>query len=110
MATHTLVTKANLTAVTYSQSPITLLPADLATIDNGIFNDPNVGNFQNSARSRFYPASGFAYNGILIVPNRGYLQVLPGDVVAIDNNGGTNVGWPILVSADAIANGSWTFT
>jgi hypothetical protein len=35
---------------------------------------------------------------------------LPGDVVALDNLGGTNVGWPILVSADAIAHGSWVFT
>jgi hypothetical protein len=45
----------------------------------------------------------------LFVPNRGVLRLFPGDVVAIDNLGGTNVGWPILVSADAIAHGSWTF-
>ncbi len=36
--------------------------------------------------------------GQLIVPNRGILKVLPGDVVAIDN-----CGWPILVSAASIA-------
>ncbi len=34
----------------------------------------------------------------LVVPNRGILKVLPGDVVAIDN-----LGWPILVSAASIA-------
>src|ERR1700693_1300905 len=39
--------------------------------------------------------------GLLYVPNRGVLQVLPGDFVAVDAN-----GWPILLSANAIAGGS----
>ncbi len=34
----------------------------------------------------------------LVVPNRGILKVLPGDVIAIDN-----LGWPILVSGASIA-------
>jgi hypothetical protein len=109
MATHTLVTDANLTAVTFSESPNVLLPADLATIANSIRTDPNALNSQNSGRAVI--GGAFAYNGLLFLPcNRGVLQVYPGDVVAVDVNGGTNVGWPILVSADAIANGSWTFT
>lgn len=110
MATHTLVTKNNLTAIAYSQSPLVLLPADLATIDTAVLGDPNVLNGQSTARSGYWPGGGIGYTGILVIPNRGYLKVLPGDVVAVDVNGTTNVGWPILVSADAIANGSWTFT
>lgn len=35
--------------------------------------------------------------GELIVPNRGILKILPGDVVGIDN-----AGWPILVSGASI--------
>lgn len=41
--------------------------------------------------------------GLLQVPNRGVLQVFPGDWVVYDST-----GWPILVSANAIANGPWT--
>lgn len=109
MATHTLVTNANLTAVTYSESPITLLPADLATVAQAILTDPNILNSQNSGRAMVVGA--FNFNGLLFLPcNRGVIRLIPGDVVAVDNNGGTDVGWPIVVSADAIANGSWTFT
>lgn len=48
-----------------------------------------------------------SFNGQLEIPGRGLLKVLPGDVVAIDNT-----GWPILVSAAAIAYGGslWDFT
>lgn len=42
--------------------------------------------------------------GKLFVPNRGSLVILPGDYVAIDST----TGWPILVSARAIAAGPWT--
>ena len=47
------------------------------------------------------------FNGQLVIPKRGILKVLPGDVIAVDNT-----GWPILVSAAAIgyAGALWTFT
>ncbi len=41
---------------------------------------------------------GLSRVGQLIVPGRGVLGVLPGDVVALDN-----CGWPILVSGASIA-------
>ena len=46
-------------------------------------------------------------DGKLMIPGRGYVKVLPGDVVAIDNT-----GWPILLSAETIAYAGslWTFT
>lgn len=103
-----MATSGNLTAVAFSESPQVLLPADLATIANGIFNDPNAQNSMNNARA-LWPGA-FAYNGLLYIPNRMVLKVMPGDVVALDNLGPTNVGWPILVSADAIQHGSWVFT
>lgn len=46
---------------------------------------------------------GWEPNGLLFIPNRGVLRVLPGDWVGVDNR-----GWPILLSADTIANGLWT--
>lgn len=42
--------------------------------------------------------AGFNFNGQLYIPRRGLVQVLPGDVVGVDNS-----GWPVLVSAAAIA-------
>ena len=47
----------------------------------------------------------FSKQGLLYIPNRGVLQVLPGDWVGVDN-----YGWPILVSSFSIANGPWTHT
>lgn len=48
-------------------------------------------------------AGAFAKNGLLYVPNRGMLQVLPGDYIGVDSQ-----GWPILISANSIANAAWT--
>lgn len=48
----------------------------------------------------------FRRDGLLWVPNRGYLVVLPGDFVGVD----ATTGWPILLSANAAANGPWTHT
>ena len=95
MATKTLGTDAvnSLTAVDFAAS---LLPADVASIANGIKDDLNPAH-------PIYPGA-FSLQGLLYIPNRGVLKVLPGDYVAID----ADTGWPILVSANAIANGPWT--
>lgn len=69
--------------------------ADIASFANGVLDDKINGN-------PIYPGA-FAQNGLLYVPNRGILKVLPGDYVAIDNK-----GWPILVSANSIATAAWT--
>lgn len=94
MSTKTLGTNATttLTALAFSGS---LVVADMASIANSIKDD------QNPAHP-IYPGA-FSQNGLLYVPNRGVLKMLPGDWVGVDSR-----GWPILVSADAIANGPWT--
>lgn len=53
------------------------------------------------------PNAGLAASSMLHIPKRGFLKVLPGDVVAMDNT-----GWRILVSGNAIsyAGSQWTFT
>lgn len=94
MATVTLGTNATttLTALINSGS---MSAADVATICNSIKDD------KNAAR----PIFPGAYSAMdqLYIPNRGVLTVLPGDYVGVDSR-----GWPILVSADSIANGPWT--
>jgi hypothetical protein len=115
MATHTLATSGNLTAVTYSQAPTVLLPADLATIAQLILNDPGPldGTTSTYETSMMVGAhsivpGAFNYMGILTIPGRGFLRLVPGDIVAVDST--ANVGWPIVISANAKTNGPWTFT
>lgn len=99
MATRTLGTNA-----TNSLTSILFLPgqnsgvsaADTATIANLIRDD-----LSNS--HPIVPGS-YSSNGILYVPNRGFLKILPGDFVGVD----TATGWPILVSKRAAASGPWT--
>lgn len=52
-------------------------------------------------------AGCFNREGLLIVPNRGVLKMMPGDVVAVDPS-----GWPILLSAQALAYAGtcWSLT
>lgn len=71
--------------------------ADIATIALAIKNDMVNGN-------PVYPQA-FSANGLLYIPNRGFLQMLPGDYVGVDET-----GWPILVSKNAIAGTSWVHT
>lgn len=68
--------------------------ADIAAIAVAIKDDLNVA----------HPILGasFSQHNLLYVPNRGILKVLPGDFVAVDSQ-----GWPILVSANSIANSTW---
>jgi len=68
--------------------------ADYAALANAILNDQN--------RLQIWPGA-WSQNGMLFVPNRGSLRVLPGDWVGVDNR-----GWPVLLSADTIASGLWT--
>lgn len=71
--------------------------ADIATIALAIKND------QINTHPVF-PAA-FSANGLLYVPNRGTLKMLPGDAVAVD----PHTGWPILISKLAFAaGGNWT--
>lgn len=99
MATQTLGTNANnsLTALIYKRGIGSMTPADEATIRNLIKDD--LGN----AHARVPGA--FSQNGMLFIPNRGVLQMLPGDTVGVDS-----VGWPILLSAYSVANAAWTRT
>ena len=73
-----------------------LLPADIASIANAVKDDLN----------NLHPIwpGAFAQTGLLYIPNRGVLQMRAGDYVAVD----AATGWPILLSARAIASGPWT--
>lgn len=114
MGTKTLGTNAQttLTAISFNANADV---ADMATIAELILNDMTQpqGQLALTAPSAkpIWPGA-FARTGILYVPNRGILRAQPGDWVGIDAN-----GWPILVSANAIAGGSspsvatsWTHT
>ena len=106
MATHTLGTNAttSLTAVTFSPVPSVLSDADMATIRAGIRSDD-----ASHAVATLRGYGGFVREGLLYLPNnRGVIKLAPGDVVAIDTV--ATSGWPILLSAYAVANGPWTLS
>jgi len=96
MATSTLGTNAN-NSLTSKLFGGALPVADIAAIANAIKDDIN----------NLHPIwpGAWAQTGLLYVPNRGILRMLPGDYVGVDST-----GWPILVSARAIASGPWTHT
>lgn len=79
-----------------------------ALLFSGDMSEVNIALFQLAIKNDLingnpvYPGA-FAQNGLLYVPNRGTLQVLPGDYVMVD----ATTGWPILLSARAIASGPW---
>lgn len=111
MATKTLGSNNNntLTALQYVHG---MVAADLATINAAILNDGqgSGGNVYAAPSAKPIWPGAFTTDGKLFVPNRGVLRVLPGDWIGVDAN-----GWPILVSANAIAGGaapsavtSWT--
>jgi hypothetical protein len=75
--------------------------ADMATINQAIKDDQNI-NLPAPGGGNW----GWSRNGQLYVPNRGWLKILPGDLVCVD----ATTGWPILVSARAVAAGPWTKT
>lgn len=117
MATKTLGTNATTTLTAVQWTP-GMSAADFASIANGILDDGAVfsagGSVPNTtpnlmahspATSRGPIPGAFTQSGILTIPNRGQLRVLPGDWVGIDAN-----GWPILVSSVAIAGGSGAFS
>ena len=93
MALRTLGTSAttSLAAQLFTQQ---MAQADIAAINNNIKDDLVNG----------HPIKpGSFEQGRLYIPNRGVLQLRPGDYVAYDST-----GWPILLSALAIASGPWS--
>lgn len=71
--------------------------ANVAAFNADVKDDQNVAH-------PLIPGSFDMSTSRLYVPNRGVLQLLPGDYVAVD----TTTGWPIVLSAYAIASGPWT--
>ena len=106
MATKTLGTTANnsLTALAATPAPVAI---DFAVIVNSILSDGLSGNTSAdvqapNAKGTIWPGA-WEMNGLLYIPNRGVLKVFPGDWVGVDSQ-----GWPVLVSANSIANAAWT--
>lgn len=100
MATGTLGTNANnsLTSLIFKPGVGSgMLAADYAAINAAILAD---GAPVNQPEFRWDPS------GILYLPKkRGFIRMIAGDYIGVDNQ-----GWPIVVSANSIANAAWTHT
>jgi hypothetical protein len=75
--------------------------ADMASMQQLMRDDFNLG--QPSPPGG--PMLGWSRAGQLYIPNRGWLKVFPGDMVAVDAT-----GWPILVANHAAISGQWPHT
>lgn len=95
MALGTLGTNATTSLQSINAWTPAVSSANVGTFAKLILDDKNVAH-------PIWPGA-FDKAGLLYVPNRGVLKVLPGDYVGVDAN-----GWPILVSAHSIAASGWT--
>jgi hypothetical protein len=98
MALATIGTAANNTLNAIKFAYAGLLPADMAAIQTSILDDS-----VPAAQAPIFPGAFIPGQGQLFIPNRGVLQVLPGDYIAVS----PATGWPILISARAAAGASW---
>jgi hypothetical protein len=101
MATQLLGTNANnsLTALVWTGAAA---QADIADINQIILDDVN----PRHPVAQISGAGGFVKEGLLYVPNRGVLELRPGDVVALDSTSGQ----VILLTAYGLSAGPWTLT
>lgn len=95
MALRTLGTNAttSLSAMFFHQSTDLASSSNLALLNAAIQSDLGTDNLPPN----------IGRDGQLWIPRRGWLRVLPGDYIGVDST-----GWPILLSANTIANGPWT--
>jgi hypothetical protein len=108
MATITAGTAATTTLTALIFQRAGLAAADIASISQAILNEVGTGQSgEYNAGGRVGgvqgPFGAFTRHGQLVVPNRGVLQMMPGDLVAVD----PVTGWPILLSAAAAAGASF---
>lgn len=97
MALKTLGTNAttSLSALQFNHDFAVMSDADLAAFNALVKADKTTSDKQAVQLSR---------DGHLYIPGRGQIKVSNGDWVAID----TATGWPIILSAAAIASGPYT--
>lgn len=87
------LTTSNLTAVQANPSVSAISDADIATIAEAILYDQQLPQGYANA----IMPTAFTRNGLLYIPARGVLKVLPGDWVAVDP-----AGWPVLLSSKTL--------
>lgn len=114
MALRTIGTNANNSLSGFVVGFNDTIAADVAALNVALRGDPpGYAAWQEVAATGLVTGAGtnrprinqaYVKQGLLIIPNRGHLQLKPGDFVCFDST----VGWPIVISGDAAANGPYT--
>lgn len=105
MAIATIGTNANNSLSGFIVGTNDLIAADVASLNLGIRGDPPGWNaIQTVGTNRPRINQAYVQTGVLIIPNRGQIQLKNGDYVCWD----ATTGWPIVISGDAAANGPYT--
>lgn len=106
MALRTLGTNATTSLSGFVVGLNDVIAADLAAISVALKQDPPTWNAAPKGTTRQLLNQAYVKKGRLIIPKRGELVLVDGDFVCWD----ATTGWPIVVSADAAANGPYTHT
>ena len=116
MALKTLGTNATTSLTAFLVGFNDTIAADLAGIMTSLKSDPpgysplqkvtSAGLVTGAGTHRQQLNQAYVKQGVLIIPNRGRLQLVPGDFIAWD----ATTGWPIVISGDAAANGPYSHT
>jgi hypothetical protein len=114
MALRTIGTNASTSLSGFVVAFNDLVSADVATLLTQLRGDPpgynawavpaTTGLVSGTGTNRPRINQAYVQTGRLIIPNRGELQLKPGDFVCWD----TTTGWPIVISGDAAANGPYS--
>ena len=102
MALTLLGTDANNSLTSLVWRSVAESQADISAINELILDDQN----PRHPLAQTSGTGGFVKEGLLYVPNRGMLQLFPGDVVAVD----ATSGQVILLTAYGLSAGPWTLT
>jgi hypothetical protein len=105
MALKTFGTTANNSLQAFVVGPDDVVPAQIALLNGLVKRDMwayggGMGPL-GTARQRI-PVT-YMRKGRIFIPQRGELVLREGDYIAID----ATTGWPIVISADAVANGPY---
>lgn len=89
-----------------------IIPQDVTSLNNNIRCDPpglnawavmgSNGLVTPQGTNRIRLNAAYLRQGLLVIPKRGMLQLLPGDFVCFD----ATTGWPFIISGDCAANGA----
>jgi hypothetical protein len=97
-------TTSSLSAVQWNPAPAGMSSSDLAAFNALVKANYLAAQEDTGGRNSGYQPPYASREGRIYIPGRGYLQLFPGDWLAVDST----TGWPFVLSQSAVAHGPYT--